>query len=60
MLVLSRMPRQAIVLHDGSTTVVVEVVKVSGDRVTLGVTSPKNVKVLRRELKERDDEQRRN
>ncbi len=56
MLVLSRKASEVIVIGDGPQQVVVEVVRVLGDRVTVGVTAPKDVKVLRGELKRKDKE----
>lgn len=55
MLVLSRRPKEAIVIGDGPSKIVVEVVRVAGDRVTVGVTAPKDVNIVRGELKGRDD-----
>jgi carbon storage regulator len=50
MLVLSRREQERIKLGD---SIVVTVVKVSGDRVRLGIEAPANVLVLRGELEER-------
>ena len=47
MLVLSRKERQRIKLGD---EIVVTVVRVSGDRVRLGIEAPSNIVVLREEL----------
>lgn len=47
MLVLSRRERQRIKLGD---SIVVTVVRVSGDKVRLGIEAPANVLVLRDEL----------
>ena len=47
MLVLSRKESQRIKLGD---SIVVTVVKVSGDKVRLGIEAPSNVLVLREEL----------
>ncbi len=47
MLVLSRRERQRIKLGD---SIVVTVVRVSGDKVRLGIEAPPNVLVLRDEL----------
>jgi carbon storage regulator len=49
MLVLSRKIGEKLVI-DGNITV--EVVKVQGNRITIGIQAPSNVKVLRGELKE--------
>lgn len=48
MLVLSRKKDQQIII-DGEITI--EVLKVKGNTVRLGISAPKNVKVLRGELK---------
>lgn len=48
MLVLSRKAGEKLVIGDNVT---VEVVRISGNRITLGVVAPKDVKVLRSELK---------
>ncbi len=47
MLVLSRKVGEKIVIGDN---IVVEVVKVKGNRVTLGLVAPKQVSILRNEL----------
>lgn len=47
MLALSRKRDEAIVLDNG---VRIEVIKVSGTRVTLGVEAPRDVRILREEL----------
>ncbi len=47
MLVLSRKVGEKLVI-DGNITV--EVVKVQGNRITLGIDAPSNVKILRGEL----------
>ena len=51
MLVLSRRENEQIKLGD---SIVVTVVKVTGDRVRLGIEAPSDVLVLRSELKGRD------
>lgn len=58
MLVLSRKASEVIVIYSGASRITIEVVKVQGDRVTLGIAAPKDVKILRGELEERDDERR--
>lgn len=58
MLVLSRRPQEAVLIYSGASRITIEVVKVQGDRVTLGIAAPKDVKILRGELKGRDDERR--
>ncbi|HVK13197.1 MAG TPA: carbon storage regulator [Gemmataceae bacterium] len=47
MLVLSRQPNEAIVIHD---TVRITVVAVKGDRVRLGIEAPRDVPVDRAEV----------
>ena len=47
MLVLSRKAGEKIVLGDSIT---VEVVRISGNRVAIGITAPDSVKILRAEL----------
>lgn len=49
MLVLSRKVGDKLVI-DGNITV--EVVKISGNRISLGIVAPSNVKILRGELSE--------
>ena len=51
MLVLSRRENEQIKLGD---SIVVTIVKVTGDRVRLGIEAPSDVLVLRSELKGRD------
>ncbi|MCU0717201.1 MAG: carbon storage regulator [Pirellula sp.] len=48
MLVLSRKVGEKLLL-DGNITV--EVVKIQGNRISLGIVAPSNVKILRGELK---------
>lgn len=47
MLVLSRKAGEQLVIGDN---IVIEVVRVKGNRVTLGVVAPQDVKILRAEL----------
>lgn len=51
MLVLSRKQNERIRVGD---SVVVTVVRVSGDKVRIGIEAPANVRVLRDELEEND------
>ena len=53
MLVLSRKVGDKLVI-DGNITV--EVVKISGNRISLGIVAPSNVKILRGELTEQQAE----
>ncbi|MBX7167898.1 MAG: carbon storage regulator [Pirellulales bacterium] len=48
MLVLSRKVNEAIHIGQGIT---VTVTRISGNRVTLGITAPANMKIIRSELK---------
>ncbi len=52
MLVLSRKEGEKLVIGDNISLVVS---KISGNRVTLGVEAPADVKIFRGELAERDD-----
>jgi len=47
MLVLSRKVDQAVVIQGG---IVVKILEVSGDRVKLGISAPREVSILREEL----------
>ena len=49
MLVLSRKLDQAIAIQDN---IVIKVLEISGDRVKLGISAPRDVIILRQELKE--------
>ncbi len=51
MLVLSRKVGEKLVI-DGNITV--EVVKIQGNRITLGLVAPTHVKILRSELNQRE------
>jgi carbon storage regulator len=55
MLVLSRRQHQRIRLGD---SIVVTVVRVSGDKVRLGIEAPKNMLILREELELHHDPER--
>ena len=52
MLVLTRKVRQGIVIGD----TVVEVIKIKGGSVCLGVTAPPNVNIVRDELLDKKDD----
>lgn len=58
MLVLSRKASEVIVIYSGASRITIEVVNVQGDRAQIGITAPHDVKILRGELKGRDDERR--
>lgn len=47
MLVLSRKPGESIVIGESVT---VDIVSIDGDRVCLGISAPKHVRVFRKEL----------
>ncbi len=49
MLVLTRKPKQSIILGDD---IKLTVLSVEGDRISIGVEAPKNVKIFRTELLE--------
>lgn len=51
MLILSRKDGEKIVIDE---KIVIEVVRISGNRVTLGIAAPSNVKILRSELEPKD------
>jgi carbon storage regulator len=48
MLVIRRRPGESLLIGDG---IEVQVVDIAGGRVKLGITGPKEVRVLRKELK---------
>ena len=52
MLVLHRKPGEKIVIGEGPNAVVFEIVAVNGQKVTLGMTGPKDVRVDRMEVYE--------
>ncbi len=49
MLILSRKAGEKLVIGDN---IVVEVVRIQGNRITLGIAAPSNVKILRGELEQ--------
>lgn len=51
MLVLSRKPGEKLVFGQGVNQIVVQVVRVNGNRVTLGIDAPREIPVLRGELR---------
>ncbi len=53
MLVLSRKVGEKLVI-DGN--IIVEVVKIQGNRITLGIAAPADVKILRGELNQKQSE----
>lgn len=53
MLVLSRKEGERVVIGDNITLVVT---KISGNRITLGIEAPADVKVMRGELKGREED----
>ena len=50
MLVLTRKPGQSIIIGDG---IEVQVLSVAGEKVRLGITAPRDVKIYRNEIHER-------
>ncbi|MBQ7834962.1 MAG: carbon storage regulator CsrA [Ruminiclostridium sp.] len=52
MLVVTRKTEESIIIADNIEIVVLEVAK---DRVKLGITAPKNVKIIRNELRNAQD-----
>lgn len=52
MLVVTRKAEESIIIADNIEIVVLEVAK---DRVKLGITAPKNVKIIRNELRNAQD-----
>ena len=54
MLVLSRKRKESLVIGDN---IVIQVVRLSGDAVRLGITAPNDVKIVRTELIEKDAEE---
>lgn len=50
MLALTRKVRERIVLKTSDGDVVIEVVKINGNRVKIGIEAPKSVAILRSEL----------
>jgi carbon storage regulator CsrA len=50
MLVLSRKAAQQIVLSTGSETVTIEILKITGNRVHVGITAPSSVAIRRQEI----------
>lgn len=56
MLVLTRKAAQTIVIGEGLNRVEVVVRRIKGGTVSIGITAPRSVKVLRGELQERGNE----
>jgi carbon storage regulator CsrA len=50
MLVLSRKAAQQIVLSTGSETVMIEILKITGNRVHVGIIAPSSVAIRRQEI----------
>lgn len=50
MLVLTRKKNEKLILTDGNVYIEVMVVRVRGDQVQLGVTAPREVRVVRGEI----------
>ena len=53
MLVLSRKIDQTIVIGgDGADTITIKILEINGDRVKLGISAPRDVVILRQELRD--------
>ena len=53
MLVLSRKVDQTIVIgQDGADTITIKILEITGDRVKLGIVAPREMVILRQELRE--------
>lgn len=50
MLVLSRHKDERIIVHGPSVNITIKIVEIRGDKVRLGITAPKDVKVDREEV----------
>jgi len=50
MLVLSRKLGESIVIGEGPNAITVTVVRLRGDRIGLGIDAPKEVKIMRTEI----------
>jgi len=50
MLVLSRMREERIIIIDGDSKIVVEIVDIRGDKVRVGITAPDHIKIHREEV----------
>lgn len=50
MLVLSRHPKETINLHVGDETIQVDVVRLDGRKVVIGITASQNVRIMRDEI----------
>lgn len=55
MLVLSRRPKQAILIDDGERKIVVSVNWIKGRTVSVGIEAPRDVRVVRSELERRGE-----
>lgn len=55
MLVVSRKVGQRIVVGEGVDKIVIEVTKVQGNRVSIAISAPDGVRILRGELEDSDD-----
>lgn len=53
MLILSRKEGESILINE---TTEITILEVSGDKIRLGINAPKDVSVLRKELKQTEDE----
>ena len=55
MLVLDRKAQQSIILNYDGIIVEIKVIEVQRDRVKIGISAPKEIVILRKELLERGD-----
>ena len=59
MLVLDRKAQQSIILNYDGIIVEIKVIEVQRDRVKIGISAPKEIVILRKELLERGDDNQR-
>ncbi len=58
MLTLTRKPEETIVIGDGPERIEVIVKEIRRNQVRLGIVAPDNVRIFRKELIDREDEER--
>lgn len=54
MLAITRRPRETVLIGDD---IVIHIIEVRGEKVRLAIEAPRDVKILRGEVKDRDAEQ---
>ena len=54
MLAITRRPRETVLIGDD---IVIQIIEIKGDKVRLAIDAPRDVKILRGELQDRDTEQ---